>query len=331
MTTKETWILIKTAFTSWSDDHAQSMGAALAYYTLFSIAPLLLIVIAMAGLVFGEEAARGEIAGQFQTLMGEQGALAVQALVESVNQPVQGFIATLIGGGLLLIGATSVFGELQNSLDRIWRVPGRDRSDGLWRLIRSRLLSFGMILGIGFVLMVSLVLSAGLAALEKWWSPRFEGLEVMANVVNFLFSFVLTTGLFALIYKIMPRVRIRWSEVWMGAALTSILFTIGKFLIGLYIGRSGVTSGFGAAGSLVALLVWVYYSAQIFLMGAEFTWAYSHIFGSRKRQPAPRDLIKALDESGADALQSSSEIAKTAQSKSNLTNNLREPSTESLR
>ncbi|MFZ1640664.1 MAG: YihY/virulence factor BrkB family protein [Candidatus Contendobacter sp.] len=315
MTAKETWILIKTAFTSWSDDHAQSMGAALAYYTLFSIAPLLLIVIAMAGLVFGEEAARGEIAGQFQTLLGEQGALAVQALVESVNQPVQGFIATLIGGGLLLIGATSVFGELQNSLDRIWRVPGRDRSDGLWRLIRSRLLSFGMILGIGFVLMVSLVLSAGLSAIEKWWSPRFEGLEVMANVVNLLFGFVLTTGLFALIYKIMPRVRIRWDEVWIGAAITSILFTIGKFLIGLYIGRSGVTSGFGPAGSLVALLVWVYYSAQIFLMGAEFTWAYSHIFGSRKHQPAPRDLAKALDESGADALQSSSEIAKIAHGK----------------
>lgn len=153
----------------------------------------------------------------------------------------------------------------------------------------------------------------------------------MANVVNFLFSFVLTTGLFALIYKIMPRVRIHWSEVWMGAALTSILFTIGKFLIGLYIGRSGVMSGFGAAGSLVALLVWVYYSAQIFLMGAEFTWAYSHIFGSRRRQPAPPHLIKALDESGADALQSSSEIAKTAQSKSSLMSNPGEPSTESLR
>ena len=248
--------------------------------------------------------------------MGEQGALAVQALVESVNQPTQGFIATLIGGGLLLIGATTVFGELQNSLDRIWRAPGRDRSDGLWRLIRSRLLSFGMILGIGFVLMASLVLSTGLSAIEKWWSPRFEGLEVMANGVNFIFSFILTTGLFALIYKIMPRVRIRWDEVWIGAALTSLLFTIGKFLIGLYIGRSGVTSGFGAAGSLVALLVWVYYSAQIFLMGAEFTWAYSHIFGSRRRQPAPLDLIKTLDESGADALQSSSEIAKTAYGKS---------------
>ncbi len=331
MTTKETWILIKTAFNAWSDDHVQSMGAALAYYTMFSIAPLLLIVIAIAGLAFGEEAARGEIAGQFQTLIGERGALAMQALVESVNQPTKGFTATLIGGGLLLIGATTVFGELQSSLDRIWRVPGRDRSSSLWDLIRSRLLSFGMILGIGFVLMVSLVLSAGLAALEKWWSPRFEGLEIMANVVNFLFSFVLTTGLFALIYKIMPRVRIRWSEVWMGAALTSILFTIGKFLIGLYIGRSGVMSGFGAAGSLVALLVWVYYSAQIFLMGAEFTWAYSHIFGSRRRQPAPPDLIKALDDSGADALQSSSEIAKTAQSKSSLMSNPGEPSTESLR
>jgi len=313
---KETWILIKTALVAWSDDYAQSMGAALAYYTMFSIAPLLLIVISMTGFVFGEEAVRGEIAGQLRNLMGEQGALAVQSLLQSVSQPAQGFTATIFGVGLLLIGATSVFGELQNSLDRIWRAPSRARTSGLWNLIRSRLLSFGMILGIGFILMVSLVFSAGLSALGKWWSPLLEGWQVVANMVELLFSFLLTTGMFALIYKIMPRVHIRWDEVWVGAAITSILFTIGKFLIGVYIGRSAVASGFGTAGSLVALLVWVYYSAQIFLMGAEFTWAYSHIFGSRKRRPAPSGLIRALDESGADTLAASSEIAKTAHNKS---------------
>ncbi|NOT67802.1 MAG: YihY/virulence factor BrkB family protein [Methylophilaceae bacterium] len=300
---QETWILIKTAFNSWNDDYAQSMGAALAYYTMFSIAPLLLIVISIIGFVFGEDAARGEIANQLQHLMGEQGALAVQALLQSVNAPAQGLMASVIGVGLLLIGATGVFSELQSALDRIWRAPERTQNSGLWGLwdlLHSRLLSFGMILGIGFILMVSLVFSAGLSAIGKWWSPLFVGWDITAYLVELVFSFLLTTGMFAMIYKIMPRVRISWDEVWIGAAITAVLFTIGKFLIGFYIGRSAVTSAFGTAGSLVALLVWVYYSAQIFLMGAEFTWAYSHLFGSRKRQPMPVDLLKALDESGAD-------------------------------
>ena len=313
---KETWILIKTALVAWSDDHAQSMGAALAYYTVFSIAPLLLIVISMAGFVFGEEAVRGEIAGQLQSLMGEQGALAVQSLLQSVSQPAQGLTATIVGVGLLLIGATSVFSELQNSLDRIWRVPIDAKTSGLWNLIHTRLLSFGMILGIGFILMVSLVISSAISVLGKWWSPLFDGWEVMVYMVEILFSFVLTTGMFALIYKIMPRVHIRWGEVWVGAAITSILFTIGKFLISLYIGRSAVANGFGPAGSLVALLVWVYYSAQIFLMGAEFTWAYSHIYGSRKSLPAPSRLTRALGESGTDALAASSESAQSAHNNS---------------
>ncbi len=312
MTMKETWVLIKTAFNAWYDDYAQSMGAALAYYTMFSIAPLLLIVISIAGRVFGEEAARGEIFGQLRHLMGEQGAAAVQALLESVNKPAQGLTATLIGAGLLVVGATSVFGELQNALDRIWRAPGRADVGGLWGLIRSRLLSFGMIFGIGFILMVSLVFSAVLSALGKWWAPVFQGFDVLANGIDLVFSFVLTTGMFALIYKIMPRVQIRWSEVWIGAAITAVLFTAGKFLVGLYIGRSGVATAFGPAASLVALLVWVYYSAQIFLMGAEFTWAYSHIFGSRKQAPVPVGLVKALEDSGAEELDAGSEVARTA-------------------
>ena len=302
MNARQTWLMVKTAFNAWNDDYAQSMGAALAYYTLFSIAPVLLIAISIAGLVFGEDAARGEIADQLENLMGPQGALAVQALLDSVRKPVQGFAATMIGVVLLLVGATSVFGELQNALDRIWRAPGHVSAGGLWGLVRSRLLSFGMILGVGFILMVSLVFSAGLSAAAKWWAPAFGDMALAAHLVNLGFSFTLTTAMFALIYKIMPRVRIAFSEVWIGAAITALLFTVGKLVIGVYIGRSGVASGFGAAGSLVALMVWVYYSAQIFLMGAEFTWAYSHIFGARRRQAPPRELVKALDESDAGAL-----------------------------
>jgi membrane protein len=281
------WELCKGAVTSWIDDYAPSMGAALAYYTMFSIAPLLLIVISITGYIFGAEAARGEIFAQLQNLMGEEGARAIESLIESVSQPGKSLTATIIGVVLLLIGATTVFGELQDDLDRIWRAPGRDKSGGLWSLVRARLLSFGMILGIAFLLLVSLVASAALAALEKWWGPLFVGWEIFAQVLNLVVSFALVTAVFAMIYKIMPRVHIRWHDVWIGAAVTSLLFTIGKFLIGLYIGKSGVTSGFGAAGSLVAMLVWVYYSAQIFLLGAEFTWIYSNTYGSRKTLAQP--------------------------------------------
>jgi len=286
MTLKNFWILVKAAASSWVDDYAQSMGAALAYYTAFSIAPLLLIVISVAGLVFGVEAARGEIVGQLQGLMGQQGAAAVQSLLESVNKPAEGITATLAGVVLLLIGATSVFGELQDALDRIWRAPKRHKS-GIWSLLRGRLLSFAMIMGIGFLLMMSLVVSAALAALGKWWGPMFADWAVLANLADFLVSFAFTTTMFAMIYKTMPRAEVDWADVWIGAIVTALLFTIGEFLIGLYLGKSGVTSGFGAAGSLVVLLVWVYYSAQVFLMGAEFTWAYAVTFGSRKEQPVP--------------------------------------------
>jgi len=287
---KKLWLLIKTTVTSWSDDYAPSMGAALAFYTLFSIAPLLLIVLSIIGFIFGEEAARGEIVGQLQNLMGEQGAMAVQALLQNVNKPTEGMFATIVGIVLLLIGATSVFGELQNALDRIWRAPERAQTSGLWNLIHMRLLSFGMILGIGFISMVSLLLSAGLSAINKWWSPILNNTEndwlVLVGSLNALFSFLITTAMFALIYKLMPRAKIDWKDVLIGAVITSILFTVGKSLIGLYIGTSAIASGYGAAGSLLVLLVWVYYSAQVFLMGAEFTWVYANIYGSRKNQPS---------------------------------------------
>ena len=280
------WQLLREAVTSWSDDYAPSMGAALAYYTMFSVAPLLLIVVSVAGLVFGEDAARGEVFGQLEHLMGAQGAAAVQSLLQSANKPAESTLATVIGVVVLLIGATTVFAELQTSLDRIWRAPARGAT-GLFALLRVRLLSFGMILGLGFLLMVSLVVSAGLAAFERWWSPAFGGWVLLAQVLNFVFSLMFITLVFAMIYKFMPRVRVDWRDVWVGAGVTSLLFAIGKLLIGLYIGRSGVTSAFGAAGSLAVLLLWVYYSAQIFLMGAEFTWVYAHTYGSRRGTPRP--------------------------------------------
>ncbi len=282
MTIKDLWGLVKAAASGWVNDYAQSMGAALAYYTMFSIAPLLLIVISIAGIVFGDQAARGEIFLQLEGLLGAPGALAVQGLLESVRKPAESVAATVFGIVLVLIGATSVFGELQDALDRIWRAPARVGRSGLLGLIRARLLSFGMILGVGFLLMVSLVASAALSAVRKWWGPALGEWTAVASIIELCSSFVVITVVFAMIYKLVPRVRIDWKDVWIGAATTSLLFTIGKFLIGAYIGRSGIASGFGAAASLVVVLVWVYYSAQIFLFGAEFTWAYAHKFGSRR-------------------------------------------------
>jgi membrane protein len=293
MTGKDLWGLFKAAASGWVDDYAQSMGAALAYYTMFSIAPLLLIAISIAGLVFGDQAARGEIFSQLEGMLGAPGALAVQGLLEGVRQPSESVTAAFFGGVLLLIGATSVFGELQDALDRIWRAPVRAGTSGFWGLVRARLLSFGMILGIGFLLMVSLVASAALAALRKWWGPVLGDWAAAATIIELSSSFLVITAVFAMIYKIIPRVRIDWTDVWIGAVATALLFTAGKFLIGLYIGRSGIASSFGAAASLVVVLVWVYYSAQIFLLGAEFTWVYAHKFGSR-RDLAPQDPSATL-------------------------------------
>lgn len=270
------WHLIKAAVSSWVDDFAPSMGAALSYYTVFSLAPMLLIVIGVAGLVFGADAARGEIVGQLRGMMGEQGAVAVEELLKSASDPGKGILATIIGFVTLLVGATAVFAELQSSLDRIWRTPAPTNENGIWGIIRTRFLSFGLILGLGFLMIVSLVLSAALAAMGTWFGGFMGDWELILQAVNFVVSFGVVTLVFAAIYKFMPHARIDWPNVWVGAVVTALLFTVGKFLIGLYIGKSGVASGFGAAGSFAVLLVWVYYSAQIFLLGAEFTWVYSH-------------------------------------------------------
>ncbi|HEX5804452.1 MAG TPA: YihY/virulence factor BrkB family protein [Azospira sp.] len=283
--------LIEKSVNAWIDDFAPSMGAALAYYTLFSIAPLLIIVIAIAGLVFGEDAARGEIVAQIQGLIGRDGAIAVQGLLKSTSEPAQGAVAIVISTVMLIIGATTVFAELQSALDRIWRVPVPARRIGIFVMLRKRLLSFGLVLGLGFLLLVSLLISAAIAAVGKWWGDYLAGWEVIFQAIDFCISFAISTVLFAMIYKLMPQARIAWRDVWIGAAVTALLFEIGKLLIGLYLGKTSVASGFGAAGSLVVLLVWVYFAAQVFLLGAEFTWAYAHERGSQAelsgQRPAP--------------------------------------------
>ena len=282
MNYKQLYSLAKKSVDAWIDDYAPSMGAAISYYTVFSIAPLLIIVIAIAGFVWGRDAVQGQIVGQLSGLIGIDGARGIQALIESANKPAQGLIATGISIAVLIVGATTVFAELQSAMDRIWDVPAAQKASGLWGTLRARLLSLGFILGLGFLLAVSLVFSAGVAAFGGWATGLFPGWEVLLQIINMVISFSISTVLFAMIFKLMPQARVSWRDVWIGAVVTAVLFEIGKSLIGLYIGKSSVTSSFAAAGSLVVLLVWVYYSAQIFLLGAEFTWAYAHDYGSRK-------------------------------------------------
>jgi membrane protein len=277
---KDAWSLAKDSVLAWLDDYAPSMGAALAYYTVFSMGPLLIIVIAVAGLVFGEAAAQGEVVAQLREVLGVEGALAVQGVLKSVSNPSHGMIATIVSVAVLLVGATSVLAELQSALDRIWKVPAVHENRGAWNFIRVRLSAFGMVLGLGFLLLISLVISAAIAALGKWWAGWFGGWLLLVEVINFVVSFAIITGAFAMIYKFLPTT-VAWHDAWIGAAVTALMFNVGKLLIGLYLGHSSVASGFGAAGSLVVLLVWVYYSAQIFLLGAEFTRLYAHQRGSR--------------------------------------------------
>ena len=272
--------MFKQAIMAWLDDYAPSMGAAISYYTLFSIAPLLIIVIGVAGLLFDQTAVRREILEQLRELLGQEGAAAVETLLRSTSDPDKSGIAAVVGAVALLIGATTVFHELQSALDRIWRVPQRPAIPGWFAWIRGRFLSFGLILGIGFLVAVSLVLSAVLAAAGAWWNPLFGEWLGPLRALNFMVGFVVVTVLFAMIYKILPSVSIGWRDVWIGSAVTALLFNVGKMLIGLYLGTAGVTSAFGAAGSFAVLLVWVYYSAQVFLLGAEFTWVYTHEAGS---------------------------------------------------
>jgi membrane protein len=281
MNPKEIFAILKQAGSDWMDDQAPTLGAALAYYTVFSLAPLLIIAIAIAGLVFGHEAAQGQIFDQLRGLLGEASAKSMQDMVQNANaKPATGVVATVIGVVTLLFGASGVFGQLQTSLNTIWEVqpkPGR----GFMGIVRDRILSFGFIVVIGFLLLVSLVLTAAIALFAEWFGEMFPGMEALAQVLNFVLSLAMITLLFAMIFKFLPDAKIAWHDVWIGAFITAVLFTVGKFALGLYLGKSGVGSSYGAAGSLIILLLWVYYSSQILFFGAEFTQVYANRFGTR--------------------------------------------------
>jgi len=278
MTPRQVWQVMKDVFRQWQNDEPFQLAAALAYYTVFSLAPLLLIVIAVAGLVFGQEAAHNQVFQAIQGLVGRDGARAIQDMIRHANKESSGSWAALWGITLLLIGAGGVVGQLQASLNKVWNVNPKVTS---WaRIIRDRFLSLALILGIGFLLLVSLVLTAIVSAASSVYSRFLPDVLALWPVVDVLISFAMTTTLFALIYKILPDAYVSWKDVWVGAAITSLLFSFGKLAIGIYLGESSISSTYGAAGSLVTILVWVYYSALIFFFGAELTKYYSMNFGS---------------------------------------------------
>jgi membrane protein len=304
------WALLKDTFTAWTNDKVPRHGAALAYYTVLSLVPLLVVIIAMIGLIFGQEAAQGYIVQQLANLVGPQSAEAIKEMIHRANQPKTGMVATVVAGATLLFGASGVFGQLQDSLNAIWGVQPKE-GRGIWGMLKDRFVSFAALLGTGFLLLVSLVLSAGLAAFGQWFGGWLPAPEFLLQALEFLISFAVITGLFAMMFKVLPDARVAWSDVWVGAALTALLFTIGKFAIGLYLGKSNVGSAYGAAGSLVILLVWVYYSAQILLFGAEFTQAYAKAVG---RQISPSEDATVTDPAKAkDSRVSRSETQPTKQ------------------
>ena len=272
------WPLLRATMSDWYEDRAQRIGAALAYYTIFALAPGLVIVMALAGLMLGP-GAESQIIGQIRELIGEQGAAAIEATIRSARNETLGATGTALALIPLVFGLWGVFGELQDGLNTIWGVtpkPGRRIRD----ILKERFWSFAMVVGIGFVLLVSLVLSAWLAAVGTYVGSLLPAPATGLEALNFVISFVVITGSFALIFKLLPDVKIAWRDVWLGAAVTSLFFTVGKFLIGLYLGKSAVASAYGAAGSLVIIVVWVYYSAQILLFGAEFTKVWTKRRGS---------------------------------------------------
>ncbi len=274
-----------TALKAWWDDDAPRLGASLAYYTLFAIAPILVVATAVAGMVFGAEAVRGEIVGQLDHLVGREGGRAVQSLLEGASQRREGVLATVLGSIAFVVAATGAFLELQAALNTIWRVTPRPGSH-LKAFLVDRLRSFGLVVAVGFLLLVSLAVTAALAALSGWLARRSPSIPVVWSTVNVLTSLAVTTALFALLYRFLPDVRLRWRDVMTGAFVTAALFTIGQQLIGLYLGQSSVASSYGAAGSVMILLLWVYYSCQILLFGAEFTRVYALRHGARPRPEA---------------------------------------------
>jgi membrane protein len=277
--------VLRCSITEWFAHRAASKGAALAFYTLFSMAPILVLVLAVAGVFYGAEAAQGQLFSQLRGLFGPKGAEAIQLLLAGARNPASGQRATIIAGALLLFGATSVFAELKDSLDEIWDVP-KPSGASWWDVVRTRLLSFGLILVLAFLLMVSLVVSAALAVLQNYVGGLWKDATVVLSWLAWLISFGVIAVLFGVIYKLLPRIALSWHDVVIGALGTAAMFELGKFLIGLYIGNSGVADSFGAAGSTIAVLLWIYYSAQIFFLGAEFARQYALQLGSLRDKPA---------------------------------------------
>jgi membrane protein len=277
---KVIWKLLSATYTKWNEDHAQGLGAALAFYAVFSLAPLLLIGIAIAGAVFGQEASQGQIMGQIQDLVGEESANAIKGMIEEGRKPATGIIATVLAMVMLLLGATGVFAQLQEALNTIWRVEEKP-GEGFGKILKDRFVSLMVVLGTGLLLLISLIISAGLSLVGTTLGHVLPVPGFLLHIINFFVSFAIVTFLFAMIYKLLPDISIQWGDVWIGAIITSLLFTIGKFVIGLYLGKSEVGIAYGAAGSLVVILIWVYYASQIFLFGAEFTAVYAHSRGSQ--------------------------------------------------
>ncbi len=282
------WTILKETVTDWKDDNAPRLAAALAYYTLLSIAPLIVFAVSAVGLLYGDEAARGQIANEIGSVVGAQAGEAIEGIASSARDRSTGVLSSIVGVIVLLFGASGVFGELQTSLDTIWEVkpkPGR----GIVGAIKDRFFSFTMVMGVAFLLLVSLVMSTVIAGLGHFMESSLPGGEALWTILNFVISLGLVTVIFALVLKVVPDVKIAWAPVWVGAFTTAVLFTLGKFAIGLYLGKSTFTSSYGAAGSVVALVVWVYYSAQILFFGAELTQVYARHTGA-KLQPDEKSV-----------------------------------------
>ena len=285
---RKLWGLFRDAGYAYIEDNCLSRGAAIAYYTVFALTPVLLIVIAVAGLLFGSDQARTAVVAQIDTFMGQQSADTVQSMLKGASQRGSGVLATVIGVATLILAASGVFGEMQAALNTIWKA--RPRRDAVWALIRARLVSLGLVLALGLLLIVSLLISTGLAALGGWVNAVLPQAAWLLRLLNAVLSFVLLAALFAAIYKVLPDTDIDWRDVGVGAVITAVLMAIGKYAIALYIGNSSIATTYGAAGALAVLFVWIYYSSQIFLFGAELTWCFATTFGSwRNGAPlAPR-------------------------------------------
>ena len=282
--------LLKRTVAEWSDDKATTHAAALAYYTLFSVAPLLIIAIAVAGFVFGGDAVRGDVHRQLQGLLGPSGAKVIEDMMVSAAKPEHGIPATMLGITVLFLGASGVFSQLQETMNVIWKVKAKP-ANGIIDFLRRRFLSFAMVLGIGFLLLVSLVVNAAIAAVGAYMQGRLPGSEPLWHLLNLGVSFAVVTALFAAMYKILPDSEVEWMDVWLGAAVTSLLFTLGKLALALYLGKTSVSSSYGAAGSVAIVLIWVYYSAQLLFFGAEFTQVFAKYRRERREQTRRRGEV----------------------------------------